>query len=56
MNKEKRVLQIVNRLRAMGIPAEITKSRLAILAAILEENSWKKGQKGDFSKWKPLNL
>lgn len=36
MNKKKRVLQIVNHLRAMGIPAEITKSRLAILAHILE--------------------
>ncbi|MCZ0756714.1 Lmo0850 family protein [Anoxybacillus sp. J5B_2022] len=41
MNKEKRVLQIVKRLRAMGIPAEITKSKLAILAAMLENSGEK---------------
>ncbi|QNU30588.1 Lmo0850 family protein [Geobacillus sp. 47C-IIb] len=56
MNNKKRVLQIVKRLRAMGIPAEITKSRLAILAAMLE-NSGKKNRKETLvSKWKPLNL
>ncbi|MED1490640.1 MULTISPECIES: Lmo0850 family protein [Bacillales] len=37
MNNEMRVLQIINRLRAMGIPAEITKSRKAIF-----ENLWEK--------------
>jgi hypothetical protein len=54
MNNKKRVIQIVNRLRVMGIPAEITKSRRAILAYILENSE--KIQKGGFSKWKPLNL
>lgn len=48
MNKEKRVLQIVKRLR----PAEITESKLAAML----ENSGEKSQKGDFGKWKPLNL
>ncbi|MGY4111412.1 Lmo0850 family protein [Aeribacillus pallidus] len=45
MNNEKRVLQIVNRLRAMGIPAEITKSRLAILAYILENSEKRSGRR-----------
>jgi Fe2+ or Zn2+ uptake regulation protein len=56
MNKEKQVFQIVNRLRARGISAEITKSRLAILAYMLENSEKKNGKETLVSKWKPLNL